>query len=648
MSANRKKCPLCSRKLVEINGIPTCPDCGFREPGSAAGTGMGTGSFREAEKEKKEKKERKALRPALFLIPAAAVVVVCLLVFALSEFRGTSADPAGSIAESREASSDVPEAEQALLDGIRANRESGRAGSSDGEGGTVSGEKQSFVLPESEFLTELVEALFGKPVSQVTYEELYSIMYLDIYYLNDTDVLAADVYLSDGSGGSWLMADGDVDTGDLSCLEGLQYLYLEAGYVSYDTDWHNLKNLQALSCNASIPDITGYIDVSQLVYLGVGETFGMSDLSLLSEFSNLQYLELDAGLLDSIAGVSQAPALTALSITGGDRITDFSELYDMPQLEELSIESEGLKDIGFIEGMDNLQYLALKGTEVRNLSPILECADTLRVLCLDDNYQAEDISPVFACTGLEKLQLWVEYQFDVPMEAPDFSAMTNLYSLSLEGYDKFDSLALLPGLEELTIEGLGSGDGAFLKELTNLKTLNLVNMSVYDGFFDNLSGLESLVTLNLEDSFVWCDISPVFELPNLQELNLEWAECGLQPEKLMVSESLSRLNLTHAVFDGLLEDGSWNFGNETELAMQEVLEAMAPCMPALTQLYVPRQNLDNLDFVSELPALTLLDVEDNYITDLSPLTGLEQLVVLICGDNPIESTDGLEDVIIQQ
>lgn len=647
MSASRKKCPLCSRKLVEVNGVPTCPDCGYRDPRAAAGTGTGTGAFREPEKEKKEKKDRKTLAPAVFIISAAMIAVVCMAVFFV---KNALSDAYGAAADRTESQAAAPsDAEQAILDGIRANRESGRAGGSGESAESIasSGGKQIYTLPESDFLIDLVEVLFDKSVSEVTYEELYSIIYLDIYYLNDTDIMAADVYLSDGSGGSWLLADGDVDAADLNCLEGLEYLYLEAGYVGYGTDWHNLTNLQALSCDASIPDIMKYMDVSQLVYLGVEDTFGMSDLSLLSEFPNLEYLELDAWLLDSIAGVSQAPSLRGLYITDGDGITDFSELYDMPQLEELSIESRGLKDIGFISGMDNLQYLTLKGTEVRNISPILDCADTLRVLSLDDNYQVEDISPVFACTGLEKLQLWVDYQFDVPMEVPDFSAMTNLYSLSLDGYDKFSNLALLPGLEELTIEDVGSGDGEFLKELTNLKTLNLVDMSIYDGFFDNIACLENLETLNLEDSFIWCDISPVFGLPNLQELNLEWAECGLQPEKLVVNESLSRLNLTHATFDALLEDGSWNYGGEVEFSVQEVLDTMAPFMPNLTQLYAPLQNLENLNFTSNLPGLVLLDVENNYITDLSPLTGLEQLIVLICGNNPVKNTDGLEDVIIR-
>ena len=174
--------------------------------------------------------------------------------------------------------------------------------------------------------------------------------------------------------------------------------------------------------------------------------------------------------------------------------------------------------------MNQLQCLELKDTDIRSIEVLADCADTLTVLRLDDNYQIDDISPVMLCTGLEELQLWVDYRFDVPMEIPDFSGMTNLRRLSVENYDKLGNLALLTGLEELTLEGSGTGDGEPLKALKNLKRLNLIDMSLFEGFMDSVASLESLESLNLEDSFVWSDMSPVFGLPALQELTMKDAE----------------------------------------------------------------------------------------------------------------------------
>lgn len=630
----------------------------LRVQGSSRRFGLRRGRLTGAEEGKKEGVPACGEKIAAAVVSFVAIIFIGVVAALLKSGLDTISairDGADNARENNTAgeSAQTGGANEDTLNTIRENRENQKSGGSSESsessesGADMSDRVQVYSLPKSEFLSDLVETLFGKPVNQVSYEELSSIIYLDVYYLEDTDVMAVDVILSDETSESYLVSDYYVDTADFDCLEGLEYLYLEACSMSYSTDWSHLKNLHYLSCDASMTDLTDYMDVSQLIYLSTDETFGMQDLSVLSEYTSLEYLELDAGLLDSIAGVSGAASLRGLYIEDGDSISDFSELYHMPWLEELSIQSKGLKDIGFISEMENLQYLSLEETQIKRLDALSDCADTLVALSLKENYQIEDISPVMECTGLEELQLWVEYQFDIPMEAPDFSVMPNLRSLSIEGYDRFSNLALLTGLTELTIECPGSGDGEFLKSLPNLQTLNLVDMSVYSGLIEGIASLEGLETLSLEDSFIWCDISPVFGLPNLQTLNLEWAECGLRPELLTCSESLASLKLAYADFDYLREDGSWDYGNyETEIPMQEVLDVLSPNMPALRELYVPDHELENLDFTENLPQLMLLDVTNNYITDLSPLMNLEQLSVLMCGNNPLRSTDGLDGVII--
>lgn len=645
MSTERKKCPLCNRKLVEVNGIPTCPDCGYRDPqGSRASAGEQKPAGAQKPAGERKSPEKKPAGPVKAVVAAAGSVlaavavgvVISLAKRGMSDALDNAADALGDRWNNRsEASSQEP---------------SDSAGSKPEVKEEESAKPTDIPLavrrPGSGFLITLTEEIFQKPADQLSAEELNSIIYLDIYNQDDTDVVGISVMLADGTELNYLFSGYDIDTADFACLSGLQYLFLETGSVSYDTDWHDLKQLHTLSCDASLKDLTGKMDVSQLNWLYTGNTFGMYDLSVLSEYTALEHLELEVGLLGSIAGVSGAPSLKELFILDGDQISDYSELYDMPGLEALSIESAGLKDIGFIEEMDQLYLLELKGTGIRNIDAVSECADTLTVLRLDENYQVEDISPIMACTGLEELQLWVNYQFDVPMEVPDFSAMTALRSLDIEGYDRFTNLPLLTGLESLAIECPGSADGEPLRQMTNLKTLWLRDMSVFKELLDCVASLDHLEMLSLEDSFIWCDISPVFNMPNLQGLNLEDAEFGLCPEKVTGGGSLVSLDLTDAEADRLREDGSWNYGEEVTIPMQEVLEALAPHMPNLGWLYVPDQELDSLDFAVSLNQLVWLDITNNYVTDLTPLTGLEQLVVLLCEDNPIRSKDGLEHVLI--
>lgn len=653
MSTERKKCPLCNRKLVEVNGIPTCPDCGYRDPRAGRppeGEQRPAGDWSSTETQKakgtKKSREKKPGSPVKAALAAtgsvlAAVAIGVAVSLAKRGMSDALDNAAGALGEKWLGNSEGSSLESSVSEPFESAGDRSDAKEESGGSGNMPAAKK----PQSGFLVSLTEEIFQKPADQLTGEELGSILYLDIYEQDDTDVVGASVMLADGSELNYLFSGYDIDTADFACLPGLQYLFLETGSVGYNTDWHDLKQLQALSCDASLKELTEKMDVSQLYWLYSGDTFGMYDLSVLSEYTSLEHLELKAGLLDSIAGVSGAPALKELFILDGDRISDYSELYGMTGLEALSIESSGLKDIGFIREMKQLSLLELKGTEIRNIDAVSECADTLTVLRLDENYQVEDISPVMACTGLEELQLWVSYQFDVPMEVPDFSAMTKLRSLSIDGYDKFTNLPLLTGLEELVIECPGSADGEPLRQMTNLKSLRLEDMSVFQELLECVASLDHLEMLSLEDSFIWCDISPLFNMPHLQSLDLTDAEFGLCPEKV-AEGSLQSLDLAGAEAAALLEDGSWNYGEESTIPMQEVMDAIAHCLPELKWLYLPDQNLDNLDFAADLGQLVWLDITNNYVTDLTPLTGLDQLVVLLCEDNPIRSKDGLEHLLI--
>lgn len=682
MGTERKKCPLCNKKMVPVNGIPTCPDCGYRDPrgtgysqgtsqgtGTAQGTGysQGTGNYQgsgasagaqrtggenkpagqKGTGEKKAGGKAKSAAVAVWSVLGSVLAIIAAGVIfsftrwgvsgALDNLSDTLKRWTDKSSESRQtpASTEVDPME---IIGSKENAE---------ESGSRPDIPQiSVKRPQSAFLAALTEEIFQKPLGQLTAEELSSIIYLDIHNVDETDVVETRVMLEDNTELYYLFSGYDIDTADFDCLTGLQYLFLETGSVSFDTDWHALKQLHTLSCDISLKELAGKMDVSQLYWLRSEETFGMSDLSVLSSYTSLEYLELEAGLLSSIAGISGAPSLRELYIEDGDRISDYSELYNMTGLEALSIESSGLKDIGFIEGMDQLYLLELKGTEIRNIDAVSSCADTLTALYLDENYQVTDISPVMDCTNLEALQLWVRYDFDVPMEVPDFSAMTSLRSLDIEGYDKFTNLPLLTGLEYLAIECPGSADGEPLRQMANLKTLWLRDMSVFEELLDCVASLDSLEVLNLEDSFIWCDISPVFNMPNLQGLSLKDAEFGLCPEKVTGEGSLVSLDLTDARVDALLEDGSWNYGEKAAISVQEMLDTLAPFMPGLGWLYVPGQELDSLDFAASLEQLIWLDISNNYVTDLTPLTGLQELTVLLCEDNPIRSKDGLDHVLI--
>ena len=57
----------------------------------------------------------------------------------------------------------------------------------------------AYRIPQSEFLVALVEELFQKPVNQVSYEEINSIVYLETWNPEGTDAMQVSVMLADGT-----------------------------------------------------------------------------------------------------------------------------------------------------------------------------------------------------------------------------------------------------------------------------------------------------------------------------------------------------------------------------------------------------------------------------------------------------------------
>ncbi len=625
MNQEQDRCPLCSRKLVIIAGTPTCPDCGYRNPyGNREDMSRQAGSRNNRSGDNSKLVIGVVLGIIIFVTVIAGVALAGgLYLYNVYEKQMADSETGSGSRNRGSGDRDVTEKDEPVTN------------------------KQKAYCPESDMLIELVETIFDKSVYEVTQEEMESIVYLDFYEIEDSGIRAVNYELADGTGETCFTTHQSLNTEDLNCFKGLEWLSINSE-LDWDTDWSGLTRLKGLYCSSSLTEIAAAMNASQLVWVRSKGSLMGSDSGSIEEFKNLYHLEIDADYTESLEGISKLQTLRELVLTDAERIQDYEELYDMPQLEVLGIESKGLRDIGFVREMDNLAQLELTGTSLKNVDAIEDCADTLKVLRLERNYEVKDYSAVLQCKGLEELELYVDYNFDVPMQMPDLSELTQLKRLHLGNYDKFENLGLLTQLEELTIEDAGSGDGEGLGKLVNLKRLNLIDMSVFEGFLDSVPQLSKLETIDLTDSFVWDDISVIFKAPNLKWVYLNDAHAGLEIKNMTTCESLTGLDMTGLILDRMLEDGSWDYhsqGSDAEIAMQEIPEFFAG-FPNLQVLYVPGQELEDVSFLADMEQLYYLDVSDNYITDLSPLGGLSELRIVVCKDNPLHNREGMEDVIL--
>ena len=682
MEEKKSKCPLCNKRLVMKGGVPTCPDCGYRDP-YRSGSGQSQSGYGGQSQSSYggqpqagyngqprpgysapprpnynrpagtgnsvEKKDNSTKIAAIAAGVAAAILVAAGVIYGLYTVVN---DALAEFADSY-----MDESYQNSYGSTGSHRESGSSTSSDDAGGSSAERVTSdvshltFTTPESTFLKEFVSQLFGKPADSLTREELGSVVRLEIYKPLNRSGTEVDYELADGTAGTCYLTWRNVQTADFKCFHNLETLNLGNTSLDWDTDWHNLKSLSSVSCKASLKDLASCMDVTQLTRLELTYDVIMKDFSGIKEYSNLESLKLDFYDHPTVlTGVSQAPALRELVIVDGDGISDFEELYDMPQLTLLSIESKGLRDIGFVSDMPELESLELCNTQLKRIDAIADCAGTLKSLRLHRNYSVEDYSVVLLCTGLEELELYVDYADYGQMTMPDLSVMPDLKILTLGNFDIFPSLQELSKLESLTLVDGGVGRDperlAGLEMLTNLKELTLLDMSVDPEFLAPIGRVPSLEILDLEDTFIWGDVNVAFTLPNLRVLNLEDADFGLNLEEMPVSESLQELNLTGAKAHTLAEDGTWDYqANNTRVYLGECTEFFEH-MPNLTLLHIPSQELQDVKFAEKLTQLIYLDITNNYVTDLTPLAGLEQLRVVACDHNPIHERTGLDDVIL--
>lgn len=204
-------------------------------------------------------------------------------------------------------------------------------------------------------------------------------------------------------------------------------------YVEDNQDisfFENMKDLNAVDIVGS-PDfmaisrmtwlkeltIWGNIDISQLLKLSnleklelnrgfpdEGELPPVFSFYKLGEYKNLQKLELNGYVLESLNGVEAYPQLKIL-ICRTCMIEDINALASLHQLEYLDLTNNLITDISAMKSLDKLKYVSFDQNGISDISSLKNCIN-MEFLCLDGNFVA-DISPLSNLLKLEELQIQI-------------------------------------------------------------------------------------------------------------------------------------------------------------------------------------------------------------------------------------------------
>ena len=357
--------------------------------------------------------------------------------------------------------------------------------------------------------------------------------------------------------------------------------------------------------------------MSNLEYLDLSNN-QIIDLTPISELSNLVWVDLAGNPI-----LDWSPVMYVSEVVGMNYVSIGNERYSV-SLTELDLSNLNLTDEDIIplRHMRNLEVLRIGGNQISDLTSISNLT-RLEVLNLSDN-NIENLTPLSNLVNLDRVALtdnpiidWLPVLHVPYVWGVDYIIVgSEQYSTSLTELDLIDlnlidsDILLLRHMTNLTTLRLNDNqisDLTPLSNLTSLETLNLSNNNIED--LTPLSGLLNLDRLALADNFVR-DWLPVAHVPNI------WGVEYITIRDEQYSVSLTELDLVN-------------------LGLTDAEIVLLRHMDALTVLRLNNNRISDLTPLSDLVTLEVLNLSNNNIEDLSPLSNLAALYNLALEYNPV-------------
>lgn len=501
-------------------------------------------------------------------------------------------------------------------------------------------------------LEQFVSAVYQCPAKEVSDAQLAKMKQLcikrdweewQIGYSSESPSWEQDVLTDADDGLTWLIFSGDAELrlGSLPRFKSLQRLDVDTAVTA--------ENIQGLS----LESISAYFDspveaASMLKHpeniRELGFNAGVESLDGLEAFGNLETLYIDYSELDTIDQLINLKKLKKLTLIVEDPLTDFSVLGKLTDLECLELEAVGMRSLNFAENLRNLRGLEVRDAEIRSLVGLENCTSLSR-LSVTGCMELRDLSLVQEFTDLEELTL------DVPYQCPDpeLGRLVNLKKLTLEQFEDCSFLQDMTGLTQLHLSGCTLPENMDFSKLTSLKDFSYTYTTGIAMEVAAVESMQSLERLSLNGVTTYHDISGLFAMPNLKELNISGMECEIDFDAVKENAILEILHMD----DMLLFENAWETSMQPgvvtagwdDVDFEENIGFLTR-FTGLKELYLAGNGLTDLTFAGEMRTLEVLDISENYIAELRPLMGLPSLKKVICADNPLTDKNVLGDSVV--
>ncbi len=525
----------------------------------------------------------------------------------------------------------------------------------------------------SETMKQVVYIIFGKPVEEVTKEELESVKYfkLDTYFRETCTIsYSTEDYREHEPDYQEKLPDynGSVLFGYNRAFEEtiqkITLLYPSESFELINGDIRNFTNLTAISLSdyrgmdfSTMPHLTMVdcdSDLKDLLETNLPveqiETLRISrcDLTGLTKFKSLKHLFLEGIEENNMDELVKCTTLETLFCNYCFGTASYAPLGQLTGLKSLYIDGgyNAVKDLSMISAFTELENLSITCTDILNIGFVKDLKK-LKTLRLSENGELRDFTGIGTLQELEFLELNINSLSGGQPEYAEIGELKNLKSLALHTVYNLDFLYELKQLEKLEVR-LTFYDDVLLPiaQMKNLKELTLAQTNTWSMDMEHFKGLQELPQLKklTIDKMDFEDpVDELFAIDGLEELEI--TSCGFEvpPAKITVSDKLKVLDLSGTYFGDY-----YNGGPQEE---QEVLEhyCRATTLEKLDLTYYDVtdvavfENMSNLKELSlryceltDIPETTFrgcdslerLDISNNQIADLSFVKNLPNLMFL--------------------
>ncbi|MCZ0941866.1 MAG: leucine-rich repeat domain-containing protein [Gammaproteobacteria bacterium] len=498
-------------------------------------------------------------------------------------------------------------------------------------------------------LRSIVERRLGKPEgTAISVEDMAQLETLEAHNANVEDLTGLElaegltklVINVTGWGTRGRGRKGVADLSPLADLVELQTVWLSADPRLSDLSplagLRNLNSLKLLGHWEAPTRISGLGALADLPLVELALTCGsISEVSTVGGLAQLTTLQLDGNQIEDISDLSQLSRLESLGLRS-NQVADISSVGGLAQLTHVDLAGNLIEDISPLAGLSQLRHLYLDGNEIEDVSSLAELSQ-LRSLNVRDN-RIQDEATLAGLSHLESLSLGGN-----PISATAFLAQfmpeSGFFSLGLQALGLTDLSPLVAFMNR-------SGPQPWNLDLSDNPIADIGPLAKRS-FWDlehswNTPGVylfqvpldQDSVERHIPELRSWgIDVqhsSPISEttedailipVPDanlrnlLQEATAAAWWLGLVDDPI-TAESASRLKALHAFGRGIFD-----------LTGLEAAEG-------LQELHVGSNGVSNLAPLADL-ALEVVDIDDNLVTDLSPLVAADSLETLYLDRNPL-------------